>query len=62
MYECVHCGAKAVIWDENFDFEIYGYEGEGVIRNYHCTNCGVEIEYRVPMESDEDGQKVHGSN
>jgi transcription elongation factor Elf1 len=55
MYECFHCGTKAVIWDADFDFEDYGYDGEGIVHNCHCTNCGAEIEYRVPMESDEDG-------
>ena len=39
MYECFHCGEKAVIWDGDFDFDDYGYEGEGIIHCCHCTNC-----------------------
>ena len=31
MYECFHCGARAVIWDADFNFEDYGLEGEGII-------------------------------
>ena len=30
MYECFHCGTKSVIWDSDFDFEDYGYEGKGI--------------------------------
>lgn len=26
MYECFHCGARAVIWDCDFDFEDFGYK------------------------------------
>ena len=45
MYECPFCGAKAVIWDADFDFSDFGYEGDGVIHAYHCTECGEDIEY-----------------
>ena len=47
MYECFHCGEKAVIWDNDFSFEDYGYEGDGIIHCCHCTNCGAEIEYKI---------------
>ena len=51
MYECFHCGEKAVIWDADFDFQDYGLEGSGIIHSCHCTHCGAEIEYRVPIGS-----------
>jgi hypothetical protein len=51
MYECFHCGCRSVIWDSDFDFEDFGYEGEGIVHICHCTNCGAEIEYRVPIET-----------
>lgn len=53
MYECFHCGAKAVIWDCDYDFEDFGYEGEGVVQVLHCENCGAYIEYRIGEEEDE---------
>lgn len=49
MYECFHCGEKSVIWDSDFDYEDYGEEGEGIIHECHCTNCGAQITYRVPI-------------
>ncbi len=52
MYECFHCCEKAVIWDADFTFEDYGYEGDGLIHVCHCTNCGAEIEYRIPLDDD----------
>lgn len=49
MHECFHCGHKAVIWDCDYDFSDFGYEGEGLVQVCHCSNCGAEIEYRIPI-------------
>ena len=54
MYECFHCGAYAVIWEADFDFSDYGYEGEGIIHVCHCANCGAQIECYVPINRKED--------
>ena len=61
MYECFACGARAVIWDNDFSFEDCGYEGEGIIHFLHCTNCGAEIEYRVPI-TEGDIEELKGDN
>lgn len=53
MYECFHCGKKAVVWNADFDYSDYGYEGEGIVHICTCSNCGAEIEYRIPTEDDE---------
>jgi transcription elongation factor Elf1 len=53
MYECFHCGHRAVIWDSDFSFEDYGEEGEGIIHVCHCSNCGAEIEYRIPITEED---------
>lgn len=47
MYECFHCGKKAVIWEADFSAEEYGYDDDGIVHCCHCTNCGAEIEYRI---------------
>lgn len=49
MYECLHCLQRSVIWDCDYDFADLGYEGEGIVQMCHCTSCGAEIEYRVPI-------------
>lgn len=53
MFECFHCCTKSVVWDSDFDFSDFGLEGNGVVHMCHCTNCGAEIEYRIPIP-DED--------
>lgn len=53
MYECFHCGERAVIWGADFNPEDYGIEGEGVVHNLHCSNCGAEIQY-VVLDEEED--------
>lgn len=46
MYECFHCGQRAVGWEADFDPADYGYdEKTGVIHNCHCYNCGADIQY-----------------
>lgn len=58
MYECFHCGERSVIWQCDYMFEDFGYEGEGIVQVCHCTNCGADIEYRIPIkiDLDEDGE------
>lgn len=53
-YECFHCCTRGVIWESDFDFEDFGYEGQGIVHICHCANCGAEIEYRVPIPDDEE--------
>lgn len=53
MYECFHCGAQAVVWDCDYDFQDFGYEGAGIVQMCHCENCGAEIEYRISLEESE---------
>lgn len=48
MYQCFHCLANAVIWQSDFTFEDFGYDGEGIVHVLTCMNCGAEIEYDVP--------------
>lgn len=53
-YRCFHCGEETVGWDNDFSFEDYGIEGEGIIHVCHCGNCGAEIEYRVEEDRNSD--------
>ena len=53
MYECFHCGQRSVYWQNDFTFEDYGYEGEGIVHVCHCGNCGADIEYYVPYDNDD---------
>lgn len=54
MYECFHCGSRAVVWDGDFSFEDYCEEGDGIIHECHCTNCGARITYRISLEEEHD--------
>lgn len=54
MYECFHCGHRAVVWESDFDFDDFGYEGEGIVHICHCAHCGADIEYRVPIPEAEE--------
>lgn len=58
MFECFHCLQRAVIWDNDFDFDDFGYEGRGIVHCCHCTNCGAEIEIRVPCEEVEEPKSI----
>ena len=54
MYECFHCLSKSVVWDCDLDYSDCGYEGEGMVHVCHCTNCGAEIEYKIPIEENDE--------
>lgn len=53
MYECFHCGQRAVIWDGDFDAEECGYEYPGIVHFCHCKNCGAQIEYVIRSDGAE---------
>lgn len=61
MYECFHCLSRSVIWDADFSFDDYGMEGEGIIHECHCANCGARITYYIPCgdpEEESDGEET----
>lgn len=60
-YQCFNCLSFSVIWDSDFDFEDFGYEGEGIVHICHCTNCGAQIEYDVPCDPPEDEEEAEDS-
>lgn len=60
MYECFHCGQKAVIWQADFSFEDFGYEGEGIVQMCRCINCNAEIEYRIALTEEDIEEVVNG--
>ena len=54
MSECFHCGMQTVVWQADFDFEDFGYEGEGIVHICRCANCGAEVEYRIRTDVEEE--------
>ena len=57
MTQCFHCGHNSVIWDADFDFEDFCYEGQGIVHVCHCTHCGAEIEYRIRIPDEEESDE-----
>ena len=53
MAQCFHCGHDAVAWQADFTFDDFGLEGEGIVQVCHCSNCGADIFYEIPL-TDED--------
>jgi len=51
MFECFHCLSRSVVWCADFSFEDYDVEGEGIVHTLHCSNCGADIVYYVPVNS-----------
>ena len=49
MYECFHCGERAVIWGGDFSLDEWDGDPEldGIVHVLHCTNCGAEITYVI---------------
>lgn len=47
--KCWFCNSE-LIWGADFDFEDYGYEGEGIVATLSCSNeeCGAQVECAQP--------------
>ena len=56
MYECFNCGHNAVVWQCDYDFSDFDYEGEGVVHILKCSHCGAEIEYRVRSDEEKENE------
>ena len=48
---CWHCNSK-LIWKNDFSFEDYGIEGEGVVADLSCPKCptDVQVYYKISEE------------
>lgn len=47
---CWVCKEAEMIWGGDFSFEDYGIEGEGVVTNLSCPNCGASAEFYTKIE------------
>ena len=52
VYQCFHCLHQSVVWQNDFSFEDFGYEGEGIVQICSCTNCGAEIQYTLRLDEE----------
>lgn len=52
-FECFHCGQRQVVWGSDFSFSDFGLDGEGIVHELTCQNCGAEIEYYVSSDQEE---------
>ena len=57
MFECLHCHEIALVWQADFDFEDYGYEGKGIVSEYICSKCGTRITMEIPIDKDEEDKE-----
>lgn len=53
-HKCYACGQETVIWSCDFSFEDYCIEGEGLVQEYTCLNCGASITYYIPFDTEEE--------
>ena len=44
---CLNCG-KPVYWQNDFDYEDYCIEGDGVVSVWFCPSCGTTITCEIP--------------
>lgn len=49
---CFHCLNDSLVWTNDFSFEDYLYEGDGIIHHLSCTNCGAKVIYLVPLNKE----------
>ena len=47
MVECYACKSE-MIWQNDFMFEDFGYEGEGIVSCFTCPTCDTYAEFVNP--------------
>jgi len=47
--KCWFCGEN-MVWNSDFNFEDYGYEGEGIVVELICPNCEATAEFKSKIE------------
>ena len=47
MVKCYNCEAE-MIWGNDFDFDDFGYEGEGIVSCFTCPKCDTYAEFVIP--------------
>ena len=52
MTNCYFCGHE-MIWGGDFSFEDFDIEGEGIITNLSCPNCGASAEFMTKVNEEE---------
>lgn len=50
---CGLCGAP-LIWQADYDFEDFGYEGEGFVGCAVCSGCGADVEFVKRTDGEND--------
>lgn len=57
MYQCFHCLKNTVVWNSDYSFEDLGIMldgvADGIVHICNCSNCGAEIEYRIPIKEED---------
>lgn len=54
MCKCFNCGHNTVVWQNDFSYEDYDLEGEGIVHVLYCTHCHSDITYYTPLDEEEE--------
>ena len=52
MCRCFNCGSTEVSWQNDYDYQDLGCDGEVIIHKYICKNCEAEIWYFCRFDND----------
>lgn len=59
MYQCFHCLHNTLCWECDYNFEDFGYDGEGIVQILHCRNCGADVEYRIKIRKEDENEECN---
>lgn len=48
---CHFCG-NPLTWSNNFSFEDYGIEGEGIVSTHICGTCDTTVDFYCPIDEE----------
>ena len=44
LFICPKCEKRSAVWQNDFSFEDYCMEGDGIVSVYTCSECNSEIQ------------------
>lgn len=59
MYQCFHCLHNTLCWECDYNFEDFGYDGEGIVQILHCRNCGADVEYKIEIRKEDENEECN---
>ena len=47
---CWYCKNEELVWQNDFSYEDYGLDGDGIVSVLHCENCNALVNVYLSLD------------